>query len=99
MKHPCELLAVNRSSSYRALHPGPVEDRALRDVIEGIDERHPFYGKRRMQVELRKQGLEAGVRRIPRQMREMRLESLRPKSRTSVSARRHEKYPYLLRES
>ena len=65
VKCPCELLAVGRSSSYRALHSGPVRDRVFRDAIEGIDERHPFYGKRRVQVELRKQGLEAGVRAHP----------------------------------
>ncbi len=53
MKRPCELLVVSRSSSYRALHLGLVQDRALRDATEGIDERHPFYGKRRVQVERR----------------------------------------------
>ncbi len=98
MKRLCELLAVSRSSAYRALYHGPVEDRALGDAIEGIDEGHPFYGKRRVQVELRKQGLEAGVRRIRRRMRAMRLELIRPKPRTSVSARGHEQYPYLLRD-
>ena len=97
VKHPCELLEVSRSNDYRSLRPRSVTDRALRDAIAGIYEQHPFYGKRRVQVELSKQGLEAGVRRIRNRMREMHLEPIRPKPRTSVSSRAHEKYPYLLR--
>ncbi len=97
VKHPCELLEVSRSNDYRSLRPRSVTDRALRDAIAGIYEQHPFYGKWRVQVELSKQGLEAGVRRIRNRMREMHLEPIRPKPRTSVSSRAHEKYPYLLR--
>ena len=97
VKHQCELLAVSRSNYYRSLRPRPVTDRALRDATAGIYEQHPFYGKRRVQVELSKQGLEANVRRIRHRMREMRLEPTRPKPRTSVSSRAHEQYPYLLR--
>ena len=59
VKRQCELLAVSRSHDYRALRPRSVTDRAFRDAIAGIDEQHPFYGKRRVQVELIKQGLEA----------------------------------------
>ena len=92
-----ELLEVSRSNDYRSLRPRSVTDRALRDAIAGIYEQHPFYGKRSVQVELSKQGLEAGVRRIRHRMREMHLEPIRPKPRTSVSSRAHEKYPYLLR--
>ena len=98
VKHPCELLEVSRSNDYRSLRPRSVTDRALRDTIAGIYEQHPFYGKRRVQVELSKQGLEAGVRRrIRNGMREMRLEPIRQKPRTSISSWAHEKYPYLLR--
>ena len=81
VKHPCELLAVSRSNYYRSLRPRSVTGRTLRDATAGIYEQHPFYGKWRVQVELSKQGLEAGVRRIRNRMREMRLEPIRPKPR------------------
>ena len=72
VKRPCELLAVSRSNDYRSLRPRPVTDRVLLDAIAGIYEQHPFYGKRRVQVELSKQELEAGVRRIRHRMRKVR---------------------------
>jgi putative transposase len=65
-----------------------------------IDEqytRRPFYGSRRMVVELRRQGLIVNRKRVQRLMREMGLETLYPKPHLSANNQQHKVYPYLLR--
>lgn len=65
-----------------------------------IDEeytRHPFYGTRRMQVQLRRLGHVVNRKRIQSLYRRMGLEAIYPKPRLSQAQGGHKKYPYLLR--
>ena len=65
-----------------------------------IDEeytRHPFYGSRKMRDWLRRQGYKVNRKRVQRLMRRMGLVSIAPKPNTSLAAKSHKVYPYLLR--
>ena len=65
-----------------------------------IDEeytRHPFYGSRKLRNWLRRQGYRVNRKRVQRLMRRMGLVSIAPKPNTSLAAKAHKIYPYLLR--
>jgi len=65
-----------------------------------IDEQYlqtPFYGSRKMRVELANRGLHINRKRISRLMRQMGLEAVYPKPKTSQPHPEHRIYPYLLR--
>ena len=68
--------------------------RALDEVYTAT----PFYGSRRLQVALRRQGQSVNRKRVQRLMRLMGIEAVGPKPRLSQRHRGHQVYPYLLRE-
>jgi putative transposase len=58
----------------------------------------PFYGARRMAIELKKLGYLVGRKKTGTLMEKMSLQAIYPKLRLSVSNPEDKKYPYLLRE-
>ena len=65
-----------------------------------LDEQYlhtPFYGSRQMMWWLRRQGYVINRKRVQRLMRQMGLEAIYPKPRTTVPGAGHKIYPYLLR--
>ena len=68
--------------------------RALDEVYTAT----PFYGSRRLQVALRRQGWSVNRKRVQRLMRLMGIEAVGPKPRLSQRHRGHRVYPYLLRD-
>jgi putative transposase len=56
----------------------------------------PFYGHRRITEELRVKGEAVNKKRILRLMKNMGLEAMYPRPKTSISNKTHYKYPYLL---
>lgn len=58
---------------------------------------HPYYGKRRMSIELGKKGYKVGVDLARTLMRRMGLEAVYPKPNLSQPHPGHKVYPYLLR--
>jgi putative transposase len=65
-----------------------------------LDEQYtqtPFYGVRRMTAWLRTQGYEVNHKRVARLTRQMGLETIYTKPRTSQPEPAHRVYPYLLR--
>ena len=67
--------------------------RALDEVYTAT----PFYGSRRLQVALRRQGQSVNRKRVQRLMRLMGIEAVGPKPRSSPPHPGHRVYPYLLR--
>ncbi len=66
-----------------------------------IDEQYlktPFYGWPRMTAHLRRQGYQVNGKRIRRLMRLMGLQAIYPKPRTTLAAKDHQIYSYLLRD-
>jgi putative transposase len=97
----CELLSVNRSSLYyrpRVNQSQLVLDKAHMNAIDEIYTECPFYGSRRVRVELHYgYGIDVGRERVQRLMRQMGIEAIYPKPDTSKAAPQHETYPYLLK--
>jgi putative transposase len=59
---------------------------------------HPFLGSRRMTAMLRQEGWNINRKRVQRLTRQMGIEALGPRPRTTKLAPGHKIYPYLLRD-
>ena len=97
VRRQCELLCLNRSNLY-------YEPVAMRDetvwFMHRVDEiftECPFYGSRRIQETLRREGLCVGRERVQRCMKLMGLWAIYPKRNLSKRHPGHKIYPYLLR--
>lgn len=66
--------------------------------IDKLYTKHPFYGTRRMSVELKKLGLPVGRDLARTLMHRMGIEAIYPKPNLSKAHPEHKIYPYLLRE-
>jgi len=65
--------------------------------IDLIYTEHPYYGKRRISVELKKKGHQVGVDLARTLMKRMGIEAIYPKPNLSEPHPNHKIYPYLLR--
>jgi putative transposase len=93
LRRQCQLLGLARSSYYwrpRAANPATL---ALLRRLDEVYIQRPFFGSRRMAVEL---GIDR--KRAQRLMRILGVEALSPKPRLSRPAPGHRIYPYLLRD-
>ena len=97
IRRQCELLGLSRSTFYYM----PAEESDLNlhlmRLIDAYYTKVPFYGRRRMTAHLRYQGYEINIKRVRRLMQKMGLQAIHPKRRTSIAAKGHKVYPYLLR--
>lgn len=98
MRRQCELLSVNRSSLYYTPVEPDAQELALMRRIDELHLKHPFFGSRMLTQTLKKEGCVVNRKQVQRLMRQMGLESLAPKPRTSDPGPPHPVYPYLLRE-
>ncbi len=97
------MLGLSRRSCY--YQPADNTDaqallKAHMDAIDAIYTDYPFYGSRRMQLELLDRcGIEVGRERIRKVMQQLGLEAIYPKPNTSKAGvgAGHVVYPYLLR--
>lgn len=92
----CDLLSLNRSSTYYEPKVPPQEDLDLLNEIRDIWERCPFYGYRRITAQLVRQGIKVNRKRVRRFMKETGLEAIYPKPNTSKKGLAHRTYPYRL---
>ena len=97
LSRQCRLLSIGRSSLYYEPKGESAETLALMRLIDELFLKYPFYGARRMALQLRREGMRIGRRRAGRLMRLMRLEAIYGVSRTSAPQPEHRVYPYLLR--
>lgn len=99
VRRQCELVGLNRSSWYE--QPASLgEAQENLDIMEQIDKIHtarPFYGSRKLVVELGRSGYSVNRKRVRRLMRVMGIRSLAPTPNTSQPHPQHKIYPYLLR--
>lgn len=93
----CGLLSISRSSTYYTPKNPDQKSAELINEIRDIWEKHPFYGYRRIKVQLKRQGLCVNHKRVQRLMKSAGIEALYPKPHTSKKGMEHRKYPYLLK--
>ncbi len=90
------LLTVPRSSFYYNYRMETPENLKYMDLIDKIYTEHPFYGSRRLAIELGKMGEAVNRKRVQRLMRKMGLQGRHPKKFLSLPGQNHKIYPYLL---
>jgi len=93
----CDLVDLPRSSLYYEAVQETDENLRLMELIDQQYLETPFYGSRRMREMLREKGHNVNRKRVQRLMRQMGLEAIYPKPRTSSPSPEHKVYPYLLR--
>ncbi len=98
LSRQCELLSLSKG----ALYYEPVAMNPLNiSIMEFIDRQHiktPFYGSRKLVVELCKSGYVVNRKRVQRLMRLMGIRAIYPKSSLSRRNKEHKIYPYLLKD-
>ena len=97
VRRQCELVGINRSTFYYE----PAQESALNlELMRLMDEQYlktPFYGWPRMLAHLQRCGYAINHKRVRRLMQTMGLQAIYPKPKTTVTAKAHKIYPYLLR--
>lgn len=99
IERQCQLLGLPRSTCYARPATVPSqEDLDLMRLLDGQYLKTPFYGARKMALEMRKHGYAVGRKRVRRLRRTMGLIALGPRPRTSQPPSGHKIFPYLLRD-
>jgi len=97
IQRQCQILELNRSSFYyRAREVSKFELELMRQIDKIYTER-PFCGSRRIRDWFGDHGLRVNRKRIQRLMRQMGIQALYPKKKTSRPGKGHKVYPYLLK--
>jgi putative transposase len=91
-----ELLSLNRSSLYYQPLPPSAEELWFKRRIDELYTACPFYGSRKITVELNKERL-INRKAVQRHMREMGLSAICPGPNLSKRRADHAIFPYLLR--
>ncbi len=94
----CHLLELSRSTVYYQGKAVSDEDLALMYKIDKVHLKYPFYGSSRICDWFEDHcGMKLNRKRIQRLMRQMGIQALFPKKRTTRPGKGHKIYPYLLR--
>ena len=95
--HQCQLLNLHRSILYYE----PVKTSSVDlEIMVLMDKQYlktPFYGYRKMQVFLVKEGYNVNHKRVRKLMRTMGIEAIYARPNTSKPNKEHKIYPYLLK--
>ena len=94
----CKLLGIPRSTYY--YQSVPIDDYTLEimNEIDMIYTKYPFYGSRKIKVEIRRQGYPVNIKRVRRLMKEMGIRAIYPKPNAGAPNKHHHIYPYFLKE-
>jgi len=95
-----ELLQISKTAYYyKPVIPFNSQmDKKLLDAIDEIHTDYPYYGTRRMVVELKKKGFNVGRKLVKKAYEYLGIQALYPKPKTTIANRLDYKYPYLLEE-
>ena len=95
----CELLGLNRSSLYYKEKPVDIDDIELLNTIRDIWERYPFYGYRRITIELKlKHKIQVNRKRVQRLMVWGNIQAIYPGLNARKQSKLHKIHPYLLKD-
>jgi putative transposase len=97
IRKQAKLLGINRNRLAARPTKTSEEDLKIMAIMDDLHMECPFYGQRNFRENLKDHGYSIGRKRVRRLMRIMGLEALVPKPSTSVPAKGHKIFPYLLR--
>ena len=93
----CKLLDIKRSSLYYKAVEASSEEVIVKNIIDKIYTKYPFFGSRRIKSRLNtKHNISIGRKLVQRYMREMGIQGICPKKNLSKRNHAHKIYPYLL---
>ena len=96
IRRQCVLLGLSRSCFY---YKSQGEDETeWMNLIADIHARRPAYGYRKVTVALGKKGYKINSKKVKRLMKQMGLQSLLPKPRTTIPNKESATHPYLLKD-
>ncbi len=95
--HQAELLSVSRSSLYYHPREPSVEEIAVKHRIDELYTQCPFYGSRKIEAQLRREGVVINRKTVQRHMREMGIVAIYPGPNLSRRQHKQHVFPYLLR--
>ena len=96
LKTQADLLGLNRTGLYYVPVAPSAEELYVKRRIDEIYTAHPFYGSRKILVELRRE-MVINRKQVQRHMREMGLVAIYPGPNLSKRVPEHSIFPYLLR--
>lgn len=91
------LLSVSRSSLYYQPREPSVEEIAVKHRIDELYTHYPFYGSRKIEAHLRREGVVINRKTVQRHMREMGIAAIYPGPNLSRRQHKEPVFPYLLR--
>lgn len=97
IKLQADLLGLNRSSLYYQPVSPSVEELAIKNRIDQIYTKWPFFGSRRISAILRQEGCIVNRKAVQRHMQEMGIAGICPGPNLSKRNLEHRVFPYLLR--
>src|SRR5947208_6492015 len=92
-----KLLSVSRSSLYYHPREPSAEEIAIKHRIDELYTQYPFYGSRKMEAQLRREGVLITRKTVQRHMREMGIVAIYPGPNLSRRQHKQHVFPYLLR--
>jgi putative transposase len=92
-----ELLGLSRSSLYYQSRGPSEREVAIKHRIDEIYTQYPFYGARRIQQQMQREGQVVGENTVAKYMREMGISAIYPGPNLSKRQKAAYIYPYLLR--
>jgi len=99
MRTQCKILSIARSSLSYVPVEESAEDKSLKRILDELYMRDPCLGSRRLVTVLeRDHGRIVNRKHVQRLRREMGLEAIYCKPRTSIVDKAHRIHPYLLRD-
>jgi len=91
------LLSVSRSSFYYQPREPSASEIAIKHRIDEIYTQCPFYGSRKIEAQLRREGVVINRKTVQRHMREMGIVAIYPGPNLSRRQHKEHVFPYLLR--
>lgn len=92
-----ELLSVSRSSLYYQPCEPSASEIAIKHRIDELYTQCPFYGSRKIEAQLRREGVVISRKTVQRHMREMGIVAIYPGPNLSRRQHKEHVFPYLLR--
>lgn len=91
------MLNINRSAPYYRPLPGSEEELGLMRAFDKLFTKYPFFASHQISSWLAREGIKAGRHRVCRLMRQMGLQAVYLRPKTSQPHPAHLIYPYLLK--
>lgn len=93
----CKLLNLPKATYYYTSTKKEKQN-SFFDIVTTVFLKYPFYGYRKINLEIKKQDINTSRKRVRQAMSMLNLKAIYPKPRLSIANSEHKKFPYLLKD-